>query len=108
MPTTDDLIAKALRDRAATVTQASLERPDLVTDPQDGEGPQRRWAARPSTLLATAASVVAVLAIVLAVSALHGGKRQNPASGGVSATLTGVRWQLHRCPLSLDPPSELV
>lgn len=95
MPATNDLIAKALRDRAATVTQASLERPDLVTGPTGGERTWRRWAPRPSTLLAAAASVVVVLAIVLAVTALHGGgEHQNPASGGDPATLTGVRWQL--------------
>jgi heat shock protein HslJ len=95
MPATDDLIAKALRDRAATVTQANLERPDLVTGPTGGERTWRRWAPRPSTLLAAAASVLAVPAIVLAVTALRGGgEHQNPASGGDPATLTGVRWQL--------------
>ena len=102
MPTTDDLIAKALRDRAATVTQASLEQPDLVIGPHRDEHARRRWASRPTALLAAAASVVAVLAIVIAVTALRsgggggggGGGDQTPASGGDSGTLIGVRWQL--------------
>jgi heat shock protein HslJ len=96
MPTTDDLIAKALRDRAATVTQANLRRPDLVIGPQRDEQPQRRWASRPTALLAAAASVVVVLAIVLTVTALRGGGsgNQTPVSSGDTAALIGVRWQL--------------
>lgn len=99
MPATDDLIAKALRDRAATVTQAGLQRPELVISPTDGKPGWRRWAQQPRPLLTTAASVVAVLVVVLAVpvivlavlAARGSGGHQDPASGG---GLTGVRWQL--------------
>ena len=99
MSTTDDLIAKALRDRAATVTQSNLERPDLLLDPVPGdrrdERARRRWASRTSAVLAAAASVVAVLAIVVAITSLRAGTtNHHPASGGASAALTGVRWQL--------------
>jgi hypothetical protein len=85
MPTAEELISKALHDRAATVTQDTLRYRELRHDAE--QSPVRRASSGPRRLFATTATIVAVFAIGLGVYALRGGgTHPNPAGGNANTS----------------------
>lgn len=111
MPTADELIRKALQDRAAIVTENTLRRPELRHDPLRGphdplSGPPRRRGSgcRPHLFLAAAATIVTVLAIAVGVYGLrghaqappplHSGSDHSSPALGTASPLAGTQWRL--------------
>ncbi len=94
MPTADELIRRALQDRADTVTANTLRHPEMrqASPPQRSHRPGT--GGRPRALFATAATVVVVVAIAVGAYGLHrGGDHANPA-GGTAKALVGTQWRL--------------
>jgi hypothetical protein len=85
MPTAEEMISNALHDRAATVTQDTLQYNELRQDAE--RSPTRRSSGRPRMLFAAAATIIAVSAIALSVYGLRGGgNHPNPAGGNAKAS----------------------
>lgn len=94
MLTADELIRKALQDRADTVTTNTLRYPEMRQDSPTRRPHQPGAGGRTRALLATAATVVAVVAIAVGAYGLRsGGGNSNPASGTPKA-LVGTHWRL--------------
>lgn len=87
MPSTDDLIRKALHDKAATVTQSMLRWTEIPQGSLPMHKRRRNVDARRSTLLAVVAVVIVVVAVAFGSYGLAtGGDRSHPAAGHRAAT----------------------
>lgn len=93
MPTDEELIRKALRDRAATVTQSTLRYRELRQEPPTGRTPRPGSGGRPHLLFAIAATVVAIMAVAGGVYGLRSGSgHSRPARP--ADPLAGTQWRL--------------